>query len=66
VAKALAATTPQAPSETVPKADHEKLRAELDRTVQQLRGLEAAFRREQADHDAEYNALLKEVKRRGG
>jgi hypothetical protein len=66
VAKALqTAPCPTSP-ETVPKADHDRIKAELDRTTQQLRGLEAAFRREQAEHDAEYAALLKELKRRGG
>jgi uncharacterized protein YlxW (UPF0749 family) len=51
---------------TAAKAGHDKLKEANERLNMRLRDLETALKREQRDHQEEYNELLKRVKQLGG
>lgn len=48
------------------KAQLDVLKLEHDRVLGRLRDLETALKREQRDHQEEYNALLKHIKQGAG
>jgi hypothetical protein len=48
------------------KGGHDKLKEANERLNMRLRDLESALKREQRDHQEEYNELLKRVKQLGG